>query len=70
MQSTRPPSERPLQPLFPIWGIPTDVLSARMVQAGLRAHITCIDPKQLSPSFVARTYTAEFIADLTLADAR
>jgi hypothetical protein len=41
-----------------------------MVQAGLRAHITCIDPKQLSPSFVARTYTAEFIADLTLADAR
>jgi hypothetical protein len=38
--------------------------------AWLSAICTCIDPKQLSPSFVARTYTAEFIADLTLADAR
>jgi uncharacterized protein (TIGR00290 family) len=53
-----------LAPLFPIWGIPTDVLSRRMVAAGLRARLTCVDPKQLAPSFVGREFDAELLAAL------
>ena len=40
-----------LTPLFPIWGIPTDVLARDMVAAGLRARLTCIDPRKLPASF-------------------
>ena len=36
-----------LTPLFPIWGIPTDLLARDMVAAGLRARLTCIDPRKL-----------------------
>ena len=53
-----------LEPLFPIWGIPTEALSQQMVAAGLRAHITCVDPKQLDPDFVGRVYNADFLSDL------
>jgi uncharacterized protein (TIGR00290 family) len=53
-----------LAPLFPIWGIPTDVLSRRMVAAGLRARLTCVDPQQLAPRFVGREFDAELLAEL------
>src|SRR5215472_11926049 len=36
-----------LEPLFPIWEIPTDRLAHEMIAAGLRARVTCVDPKQL-----------------------
>ncbi len=56
-------------PLFPLWGAPSDTpqLARRMLDAGLRAVVTCIDPKQLSPSFVGRFYDATFLADLPAA---
>jgi uncharacterized protein (TIGR00290 family) len=53
-----------LAPLFPIWGIPTDVLARRMVDAGLRARLTCVDPKKLPPTFVGRDFDAALLADL------
>lgn len=53
-----------IQPLFPLWGLPTAALAREMVSAGLRAHVTCVDPKQLSPSFVGRTFDATFLDDL------
>jgi uncharacterized protein (TIGR00290 family) len=53
-----------IAPLFPIWGIPTDVLARRMVDAGLRARLTCVDPKQLAPSFAGREFDAELLAEL------
>jgi len=53
-----------LEPLFPIWGIPTDELARTMVAAGLRAHITCVDPQQLDRSFAGRVFDADFLADL------
>jgi uncharacterized protein (TIGR00290 family) len=53
-----------LEPLFPIWGIPTDELARTMVAAGLRAHITCVDPRQLDRSFAGRVFDADFLADL------
>jgi uncharacterized protein (TIGR00290 family) len=53
-----------LEPLFPIWGIPTDRLARQMVAAGLRARLTCIDPRHLPPSYAGREFDAEFLDTL------
>ena len=53
-----------LEPLFPIWGIPTGQLARQMVAAGLRARITCVNPKLLPASFCGRIFDASFLADL------
>ena len=53
-----------LEPVFPIWGIPTDQLAQTMVAAGLRARVTCLDPRQLSASFCGRIFDAGFLKDL------
>ncbi len=53
-----------ITPLFPIWGIPTDVLAARMIDNGFQAYITCIDPKKLPASFAGRRYDQAFLDDL------
>jgi len=53
-----------LTPLFPIWGLPTDALARDMVAAGLRARLTCVDPKQLPKSFAGRDFDAALLADL------
>ena len=53
-----------ITPLFPLWGKDTRDLSREMVRSGLRACITCVDPKQLDPSFAGRIYDPEFLDDL------
>jgi len=53
-----------LEPLFPIWGLPTDRLALEMVAAGLRAVVTCVDPRQLDPAFAGRVFDAAFLDDL------
>ena len=59
--------ETGITPLFPIWGIPTKELSRTMVSSGLRAMITCIDPKCLSVDFAGREYDDSFLAQLPAA---
>lgn len=56
--------ETGIKPLFPLWKIPTGALSRRMVSSGLRAVITCIDPRQLSPSYVGREFNDLFLSEL------
>jgi uncharacterized protein (TIGR00290 family) len=51
-------------PMFPLWARPTDRLAGEMVDAGVRAVLTCVDPRQLSPEFVGRPFDARFLADL------
>jgi uncharacterized protein (TIGR00290 family) len=57
-----------LEPIFPVWcaslGITTADLARQMIAAGLRAHLTCVDPRHLSPSFAGRTFDADLLADL------
>jgi uncharacterized protein (TIGR00290 family) len=53
-----------ITPLFPIWGIETRRLAHEMVDAGLQACLTCVDPKQLDPKFAGRTFDAALLADL------
>src|ERR1700737_1407383 len=45
-----------LQPIFPVWGMPTRELARSMIKSGVRAKITCVDPKLLSPEFVGREF--------------
>jgi uncharacterized protein (TIGR00290 family) len=53
-----------IAPLFPLWGRDTPVLAREMIDGGLVAHITCVDPRQLDRSFAGRTFDAGFLADL------
>lgn len=53
-----------LRPEFPLWGLPTDPLAREMIAAGLKARITCVDPKQVPATLVGREYDASLIADL------
>jgi len=53
-----------IQPLFPLWGIPTSTLAREMIRAGVRARVTCLDPRQLPPAFAGRDFDAAFLADL------
>ena len=53
-----------ISPIFPIWSLPTDKLAREMVDSGLRARVTCVDPKQLPASFAGREFDAQFLADL------
>ena len=56
-----------LEPLFPLWCSPagTPDLARRMLDGGLRAVLTCVDPKQLAEPFVGRPYDAAFLAELS-----
>lgn len=53
-----------LTPLFPIWGIPTNDLASRMIAGGLRACLTCVDPRKLDASFAGRDFDAKLLRDL------
>jgi uncharacterized protein (TIGR00290 family) len=53
-----------LQPVFPVWGIPTDVLARDMIAAGLRAKLTCVDRKQIEPHFAGREFDAKLLTEL------
>ncbi len=35
-----------------------------MIRSGLRARLTCIDPRKLSPAFAGREFDASLLADL------
>jgi uncharacterized protein (TIGR00290 family) len=53
-------------PLFPIWGTPTAALAREMIAAGLRARLTCVDPKSLDARFAGRDFDADLLAELPL----
>jgi len=53
-----------IEPIFPIWGIPTDRLARDMLAGGLRARLTCVDPKQLAPTFAGREFDAKLLSEL------
>ncbi|MBS1766149.1 MAG: adenine nucleotide alpha hydrolase [Acidobacteria bacterium] len=53
-----------LHPLFPLWGRDTTALAREMIAGGLKATLTCVDPKQLDPSFAGRDFDASLLADL------
>lgn len=53
-----------LEPLFPLWLEPTAALARTMLDAGVRAHITCVDPRQVAPELAGRAWDAHLLGDL------
>lgn len=55
-----------VEPLFPIWTTAEDTpdLARQMLDTGLRAVLTCVDPKQLDKEFVGREFDADLLAEL------
>jgi uncharacterized protein (TIGR00290 family) len=54
-----------LEPLFPIWKTkPTADLAQDMIEAGLRATLTCVNPQKLDRAFAGRTFDQAFLSDL------
>jgi diphthamide synthase (EF-2-diphthine--ammonia ligase) len=57
-----------LEPIFPCWLIPTDQLARDMIASGLRAHLTCVDPRCFpnadARTFAGREFTPQLLADL------
>ncbi len=54
-----------LTPLFPLWKAKsTAALAQEMVDGGLRAYLTCVDPRKLDRAFAGRAFDASLLADL------
>lgn len=53
-----------LRPLFPLWGRDTATLAREMIAGGLKATLTCVDPKALDASFAGRDFNTALLADL------
>ena len=51
-----------IRPIFPIWGTDTTQLARDMIAGGLRARITCIDPRVMPREYAGRDF------DLSLPD--
>jgi diphthamide synthase (EF-2-diphthine--ammonia ligase) len=53
-----------MQAAFPLWGRDTRELAREMVDSGLRAVLTCVDPRRLPASFAGRIYDHTLLRDL------
>ena len=53
-----------IRPHFPLWGLPTATLAQSMVEGGLQARLTCVDPRQLSSGFAGRAFDAALLREL------
>lgn len=50
--------------IFPLWGRDTTVLAREFIAAGFEATLVSVDPSQLDPSFIGRSYDESLLADL------
>lgn len=53
-----------LEPVFPLWNIPTHLLAEQMMNAGLRARLTCVDPCKVPASFAGREWNTDLLSEL------
>jgi uncharacterized protein (TIGR00290 family) len=53
-----------IEPVFPLWQRPTRDLAGEMIDRGVRAVITCVDPKQAPRELAGRWYDAALLAEL------
>ena len=53
-----------VQPVFPLWGLPTDRLALQMIDGGLAATLVCIDPSKLSKSCAGRAFDRTLLDSL------
>jgi len=53
-----------MTPVFPLWGKDTRQLAEEMVEGGLSAYLTCVDPRQLDRKFAGRRFDKDLLAAL------
>lgn len=53
-----------LEPLFPLWQLPTKELARQMIDAGLRARVACVDTESLPATFAGREFDEAFLKEL------
>ena len=53
-----------VEPLFPLWGRDTRTLAREMIDGGLRARLTCVDPRVLDRALAGRAFDATLLAEL------
>jgi uncharacterized protein (TIGR00290 family) len=53
-----------ITPLFPLWGRETGALAHRMIAAGIRAILTCVDPRQLDRRHAGLSFDSVLLAEL------
>jgi uncharacterized protein (TIGR00290 family) len=53
-----------IAPLFPLWGHDTRALAREMIDGGLVAHVSCMDPSRIDRSLAGRLFDRAFLADL------
>jgi uncharacterized protein (TIGR00290 family) len=50
--------------MFPLWGRDTGELAHEVIELGIRAVVTCIDPRQVPAALCGRWYDEAFVAAL------
>jgi uncharacterized protein (TIGR00290 family) len=53
-----------LEPIFPLWGLPTATLATDMIDGGLRARLSCVDTRVLDASLVGHEFDRTLLAAL------
>lgn len=53
-----------MTPEFPLWGHDTSELAHEMIDGGIRAFLTCVDPKKLDASFAGRAFDEKLLNEL------
>lgn len=53
-----------LRPIFPLWKFPTHQLARDMVEAGLQARLTCVDPRVVPRELAGRAFDHKLLEDL------
>ncbi len=53
-----------VDPVFPLWGRPTERLAREMIDAGLRARIVALDPRKMPARFAGRSFDHTLLAEL------
>lgn len=69
LQSVREYREKKLaeigmEALFPLWGADTGKLAREMMEAGLKAYVTCLDPRHLPRDMAGKLFDEEFLSKL------
>ena len=53
-----------LEPIFPVWGLPTHALAQKMIESGMRAKLTCIDTEKLDARFAGCEFDGALLSAL------
>ncbi len=50
-----------IEPLFPLWGMDTKILAKEIINSGIKAKVSCLDPRKLDYSFGGSDFDELFL---------